>query len=253
MGGIKFRRTTFGRLTLAGAACLAVLAAMAPAARADYAVLRSGQRLHINGYEVQGDRVKLAVDGGSVELAASSVLAVEPEDLFRALPQGVPGVRYANFIRASAVRNGLDEDLIVQVIAAESNFEARAVSRKRALGLMQLLPETAARYAVTNVFDPAQNIEGGSHYLKDLLARYGGNLKLALAAYNAGPEMVDRYRGVPPFAETQNYVKQITAKLAGGNRAQRGGNVPGFQRPCTQFAAEHALASGKPHHRNFSG
>jgi soluble lytic murein transglycosylase-like protein len=192
-------------------------AALAPVARADYAVLRSGQRLHINGYELTGDRVTLAVEGGSVEMAADNLLAVEPEDMFRALPQGVPGVRYANFIRAAAVKHGLDEQLIAQVIAAESNFDAQAVSRKRALGLMQLLPETATRYAVANVFDPAQNIDAGAHYLKDLLSRYGGNLKLALAAYNAGPEMVDRYRGVPPFPETQNYVKEITAKLAAGS------------------------------------
>jgi soluble lytic murein transglycosylase-like protein len=79
---------------------------------------------------------------------------------------------------------------------------------------MQLLPETAARYAVSNIFDPAQNIEAGTHYLKDLLARYRGNLRFALAAYNAGPEMVDRYGGVPPFPETQSYVRSITAKLA---------------------------------------
>jgi soluble lytic murein transglycosylase-like protein len=206
-------RQTIAAVVLAAAA---FLAAAAPGARADYAVLRSGLRLHINGYEIQGDRVKLSLDGGSVDMAASNLMAVEPEDLFRALPQGAPGVRYANFIRASAAKHGLDEALIAQVIAAESNFDAKAVSRKRALGLMQLLPETAARYSVVNVFDPAQNIEGGAHYLKDLLARYSGNLKLALAAYNAGPEMVDRYRGVPPFPETQNYVKEITTKLAAG-------------------------------------
>jgi soluble lytic murein transglycosylase-like protein len=196
------------------AATVVVAAAMASAARADYAVLKSGIRLHISGYEVRGDRVTLAVDGGSADIAASSLLAVEPEDLFLALPPGAPDVRYATLIRASALKHGVDERLIEQVIAAESNFNAQAVSRKRALGLMQLLPETATRYAVKNVFDPAQNIDGGTHYLKDLLARYSGNLRFALAAYNAGPEMVDRYRGVPPFPETQNYVKSITAKLA---------------------------------------
>jgi soluble lytic murein transglycosylase-like protein len=123
-------------------------------------------------------------------------------------------VRYAKLIHAAAQKHSVDERLITHVIAAESNFDPKAVSRKRALGLMQLLPETAARYAVRNVFDPAQNIDGGTHYLKDLLARYSGNLRLALAAYNAGPEIVDHYGGVPPFFETQNYVKQITSKLA---------------------------------------
>jgi len=189
----------------------------APTARADYAVLKSGVRLHITGYEIVGDHVRLSVDGGCAVVSASSLLAIEPEDVFLALPPGAPDIRYANFIRASALKHGVDEHLIEQVIAAESNFNPQAVSRKRALGLMQLLPETASRYGVKNVFDPGQNIDGGTHYLKDLLARYSGNLKLALAAYNAGPEMVDRYRGVPPFPETQNYVRGITSKLAAGS------------------------------------
>jgi hypothetical protein len=186
-------------------------------ARGDYAVLRSGARLHVTGYEVKGDRVVLAVRGGSVEIAATELIDVEPEDLFPAPPPANVdfGVRYANLIRAAALKHGVDERLIAGVIAAESNFDAKAVSRKRALGLMQLLPTTAARYAVKNVFDPAQNIDGGTHYLKDLLAKYHGNLALALAAYNAGPEIVDRYGRVPPFAETQNYVRAVTSRLAG--------------------------------------
>jgi soluble lytic murein transglycosylase-like protein len=198
---------------------MAVLAAailLAPAAQADYAVLRSGARLHVTSYQVDGQRVRLAVAGGTVEIAASELIDVEPEDRFPAppAPDADFGVRYANFIRSSAQKHGVDERLVADVIAAESNFDPKAVSRKRALGLMQLLPETAAHYLVVNVFDPAQNIEAGTHYLKDLLARYRGNTQLALAAYNAGPEMVDRYGGVPPFPETQNYVKSITAKLA---------------------------------------
>lgn len=187
-----------------------------PSARADYAVLRSGARLHVTGYQLQGDRVRLAVPGGQVEIAASELIDVEPEDIFPAPPPANAdfAVRYAKFIHGAAQKYGLDEKLVAQVIAAESNFNAKAVSRKRALGLMQLLRETATRYAVVNVFDPAQNIDAGTHYLKDLLDRYRGDVRLALAAYNAGPQMVDRYGGVPPFPETQKYVKQITSNLA---------------------------------------
>jgi soluble lytic murein transglycosylase-like protein len=186
-----------------------------PAARADYAVLRSGLRLHVTGYERDGGRVRLAVQGGAVEIAAEDLISIEPEDTFSALPLvSAPEGPYGKMIRAAAERHGLDEKLITHVIAAESNFNPKAVSRKRALGLMQLLPKTAAQYSVANAFDPEQNIEAGTHYLKDLLARYSGNLMLALAAYNAGPEVVDRYRGIPPFSETQNYVKQIASKLA---------------------------------------
>jgi soluble lytic murein transglycosylase-like protein len=204
------RRTTSALTLLAAAAILA------PAAHADYAVLRSGARLHVTGYQLEGERVRLSVAGGMVEIAASELIDVEPEDQFPAPPpvNADFGVRYASLIHTSAQKHGVDERLIARVIATESNFDPKAVSRKRALGLMQLLPETAARYAVMNVFDPAQNIEAGTHYLKDLLARYNGNVRFALAAYNAGPEMVDRYGGVPPFAETQNYVKRITASLA---------------------------------------
>ena len=109
----------------------------------------------------------------------------------------------------------MDESLITWVIAAESNFNPRAVSRRRAQGLMQLLPKTAALYSVADIFDPAKNIDAGTHYLKDLLVRYRGDLRLALAAYNAGPEMVERYGGVPPFPETQKYVRVITGHMAG--------------------------------------
>jgi Transglycosylase SLT domain len=205
-------REIFSAILLVAAASVLV----APAARADYAVLRTGMRLHITGYVVQGDRVELTVEGGTVEISASDLIDVEPQDQFPTPPPANVdfGVRYAKLIHAAAQKHGVDEKLVAEVIAAESNFNAKAVSRKHALGLMQLLRQTAERYAVADIFDPAQNIDAGTHYLSDLLARYRGNVRLALAAYNAGPEMVDRYGGVPPFPETQSYVREITSKLA---------------------------------------
>jgi soluble lytic murein transglycosylase-like protein len=204
---------------------LAAAAAAAPAARADYAVLRSGVRLHITGYELAGDRMRLTITGGTVDVAATDIAAIEPEENFTPNPPPAPPEEpiaygpYGKLIHDAAAKHGVDENLIKGVIAAESNFNPLAVSRKQALGLMQLLPQTAARYSVANIFDPAQNIEAGTHYLKDLLEQYRGNLPLALAAYNAGPEMVERYGGIPPFRETQSYVRRITSDLAKNQKA----------------------------------
>ena len=196
------------RVAILGVVVVAALTA--PLARADYAVLRSGLRLHVAGYERRGDRVLLAVAGGEVDIAAGDLASIEPEDTFQSAP-AVPEAPYGELVRAAAQKHGVDEKLIRRVIAAESNFNPQAVSRKQALGLMQLLPKTAAHYAVANAFDPAANIDAGTRYLKELLTRYRGDVSLALAAYNAGPEMVDRYGGVPPFRETRRYVKQILA------------------------------------------
>ena len=110
---------------------------------------------------------------------------------------------------------GVDSKLINEVIRAESDFDSQSVSSVGAKGLMQLMPGTAADYGVTNSFDPTQNVEGGTHLLRDLLDRYKGNVSLALAAYNAGPGAVEKYSGIPPYKETQNYVQKITSRLNG--------------------------------------
>ncbi len=188
------------------------LAIMAPDARADYAVLQSGQRIHITGYERIGSRIRLTLEGGTMEIPADTVVRVDPEDTFLPVKVKLLDVPYAPLIAAAARTHGVSAELVASVIAVESNFNPRAVSWRSARGLMQLMPETALRFGVTDAFDPAQNIDAGTRYLKQLLSRYNGDLRLTLAAYNAGPERVEQYHSVPPYRETRNYVRLVTEK-----------------------------------------
>jgi soluble lytic murein transglycosylase-like protein len=187
----------------------------APALRAEYVVLRSGQRLTVTGYQLIGDKYRLQMNGGFVEVPSADVVAIEPEERFTPIVVLVQpaalgqNVKFGEFIQSAATRFHVDADLISSVIAIESNFNPKAVSRRNARGLMQLIPGTANRLGVRNVFDPAENIDAGTRYLGELLHRYDNDLILALAAYNAGPEQVQKYGRVPPFAETQSYVRKV--------------------------------------------
>lgn len=123
--------------------------------------------------------------------------------------QGAPNVGLDRIVQETAQKHRVDPALVRAVIEAESGWNPFAVSRKGALGLMQLIPGTAERFGVGNAFNPQQNLEGGVRYLRTLLERYDGDLSLSLAAYNAGERAVDRFRGIPWYPETRNYVQKV--------------------------------------------
>jgi hypothetical protein len=208
-----------GKCLAAAIGAMVALATLAPCARADYVVLQSGQRIHVTGYERIGDTMRLTMPGGILEIPADALVRIDPEDTFLPVKLKLLDVPYARFIADSANAHGVAPELVASVIAVESNFNPNAVSWRSARGLMQLMPQTAARFGVTKIFDPQQNIEGGTKYLKELLLRYNGDLALTLAAYNAGPDSVQRFRSVPPYRETRDYVRRVTEKLRTTSRA----------------------------------
>jgi soluble lytic murein transglycosylase-like protein len=132
-----------------------------------------------------------------------------------------PEHAYEEFIREASLQYGVDAALIRSVMQTESAFDALAVSRAGALGLMQLMPEVAAEMGVEDPFDPRQNVMGGVKYLRRLLDLHRGNVRLALASYNAGAGNVTQYGGIPPFPETRKYVKEVTRLVASSRRGRR--------------------------------
>ena len=215
-----FLRSMKSSQTAPLALCALLLLLSAPSARAEYIVLQSGLRIHVTGYQLLGEKYRLQLQGGWMDVSVADVAKIEPEEVFEPIVQPpaaapAPGANqapYHDLVLAAASRYGVDAELITSVMEVESNFNPNAVSVKNARGLMQLLPETAARLGVKNIFDPKENIDAGTHYLHDLLQLYNNDLTLALAAYNAGPDKVQKYGNVPPYRETQSYVKQVKRK-----------------------------------------
>jgi hypothetical protein len=188
---------------------------------ADVAVLRNGFSIRHERREVIGEvtRLYLNSDGsGYVDVRSEEVDHFERD---QSPAPGTTALKLPDVVGSASHRYHLDPDLVNSVIRAESGFNPKAVSRKGAVGLMQLEPQTAAQLGVTDPFDPGANVEGGTRYLRELLVRYNFDLIKALAAYNAGPGRVEQYHGVPPYYETQAYVARVVRDFNRKKLAER--------------------------------
>ena len=196
-------------------------------AGAEIAVMASGKILYIDRYHREDELITLFLTGGGEVTVTSELVAnivpneIAPEPELGALPL-LP--QLAPVIEPAAERYGLDSRLVAEVIWVESSGDPNAVSRKGAKGLMQLMPETARSLGVVDVLDPPQNVDGGVRYLKRQIDEHR-DLSLALAAYNAGSTAVARHGGIPPYRETQNYVRRVLDlyRKAGGNLGEAAG------------------------------
>ncbi len=244
---------------------LAGLAMLAGSARAaEQVTLRNGFALRCDHHAPVDGRVRVFLSAGgsnyiefrpeeiAVVEAVADEPAVEEPAVQSAAPVAIPKAETtlsAADLREMLARAGhehnLDVDLLASLVKAESGGNSRAVSRAGARGLMQLMPGTAANLGVRDSFEPEQNVGGGAVYLNALLVRYHDNIALALAAYNAGPEAVDRYHGIPPYRETQTYVawvihefnKRVKAREAEARRVPR---APDTQRVAGSAADQKA-------------
>jgi hypothetical protein len=201
----------------------------ATAANAEIALMANGAILKIEAYEVQGERIRLTLpSGGEMTIPLLRVERIVDDEIEPEVPVAdplptdsirlawhhddpVPEVPYGAEIHRAAAAAGLNPAIVAALIRAESAYDHRAVSRKGARGLMQLMPATAERFGVGSheLFDPARNLAAGTAYLARLVERYDGALDLVLAGYNAGEGAVARYQGVPPYRETLGYIARI--------------------------------------------
>ena len=189
------------------------LAAALPAFGGEFAVLSNGFRIHAERHEIAGSNVLLYTKDGLTEMPAATVASFETEEYSPppvpvAAPTPAPVKDATALVRDAACRTGLPPALVESVARVESNLRPDAVSPKGALGVMQLMPSTA-RALEADPHDTAQNIDAGARLLRELLIKYDGNVVKALSAYNAGAGAVDRYHGMPPYAETRDYVDKV--------------------------------------------
>ena len=210
----------------AGAVC-ALIAAGSVATAEQVVRFEDGRLLEVASVEPQGEMILLSLSGGgAISLPAWRV--VDWKEVHRPEPEPEPAPNVgrpdaswrrvagsvAEDIARAARTHSVDPVLLTAVVRTESNFDPMAVSPKGAQGLMQLMPQTAERFGVADVFDVSDNVDGGARYLSWLLDRFDGQTELALAGYNAGEGAVDRYSGVPPYPETENYIDKVMRAAA---------------------------------------
>ncbi len=185
-----------------------------PSWAGEYAVLANGFRIHAERHETAGASVRLYIKDGVTELPSTAVASFEAEEVAEPpvtplkMDAPLPIRDTRTLVREAAIRSGLPPTLVESVARVESAMRPEAVSPKGALGVMQLMPATA-RMLDADPRDTAQNIDAGARLLRELLIKYGGDVVKALSAYNAGEGAVDRYRGMPPYPETQDYVDKV--------------------------------------------
>jgi hypothetical protein len=209
---------------------LVALLGTAPMARAELVFLTTGRSLSVKAHRVEDGRMILELrDGGQVTCDVRLVARVEPDEVpwpeeapvdARRPSVGAnagPLTPFDHLIDPLAARHGVEAALVKAVVATESAFAPTARSHKGAMGLMQLMPATARQYSVADPYDPSANLEAGIRHLKGMLERY--EIRLALAAYNAGEGAVQRHGGIPPFPETRDYVERVLRRLDDYRRA----------------------------------
>jgi soluble lytic murein transglycosylase-like protein len=238
---------------------LFLLAAQFAAMGADIAVLRNGFEIHHQRREQRGNLTRLYTADGYVDIPTEQIATFEAEETPAPEPPeaqqppqpqvqaptpvataaniGTANASLDEVVREASAKNQLDPDFVNSVIKAESNFYPHAVSPKGAQGLMQLMPETAALLGVHDPFDPRANVEAGTAYLNQLLNQYNDDPIRALAAYNAGPQRVQQYHGVPPYRETKLYIARIVRDYNAKKAREKGASAK------TQAAANHVPAS----------
>ncbi|HUD68533.1 MAG TPA: lytic transglycosylase domain-containing protein [Candidatus Sulfotelmatobacter sp.] len=209
--------------TKLGVTILLLAFASLSASSAEVVILQNGFTMRLARHEVREGVTRLYfadLSGSFVDVPTDQVVRFEEEELppeiyspreaieARALIPTVPKT-LQEMVSLASSNNRIDPDLIMTVIGAESGFNANAVSRKGAQGLMQLMPQTASRLGVEDPLDPSANVQGGTRYLRELLDLYHNDVVKALAAYNAGPKRVEQYGGVPPYVETQTYIAKV--------------------------------------------